>query len=421
MIRSMFHPARPQCPGAVPGLLALVLSTAACGGDDRGPVQIRDSRVASRSYLQLSGPTTSEQRFGTLGPAAPRGSSSSAESPTELAWDVPAGWVQVPARSEFRLADFQVGGDPDAEVYVTILPSAGGGVLENVNRWREQVGAEPLEASEVDALPRITLLGNEAVYMQVDGTFQGMGGAALADARLAGLILPGRSSTLFVKFTGPREVVGEHIEEFLDFATSLRFSHSADDGHDHDDHGDHADHDHADHDHAEHEQGRSTTEGSSASPPAIGSAGGGAPTVSAAGLRFTLPPGWSEQPAGNMRLLTVRAGEAGDVAVSRAGGSFTQNVARWYGQLGLAPPSAEALEALPSVSVDGGTARWIELEGDFSGMGAEDQSGARLLGVIRPLDGDHLFVKLVGPGSAVAAEREHFRAFVESLELGDLK
>src|SRR5687768_7590353 len=54
---------------------------------------------------------------------------------------VPAGWEQDPRQRMMREATFNVG-DPakKTEVVITKLPNLSGGLLDNVNRWRGQVG-----------------------------------------------------------------------------------------------------------------------------------------------------------------------------------------------------------------------------------------------------------------------------------------
>jgi hypothetical protein len=60
-------------------------------------------------------------------------------------WEVPAGWQQQPPGS-MVIGRFALGAqDAKAEVTVSSFPGDTGGLVANVNRWRGQVGLEPVE------------------------------------------------------------------------------------------------------------------------------------------------------------------------------------------------------------------------------------------------------------------------------------
>ncbi|MEO0651068.1 MAG: hypothetical protein AAFZ65_10355 [Planctomycetota bacterium] len=313
-----------------------------------------------------------------------------------LTWDVPAGWREVEPRSEFRIVDMQLGDDPRAECYLSILPGSGGGLLANVNRWYAQFGAEPLTESLVAQLPRHTLLRNPAVLVRLEGPFQGMVGEPIDEARLLGLVLEAPEFTFFVKATGPAEVLAAAEADFFRFVDSIRF--------------------------AERVGGPAGVGGSAGGdapgtvPPFEGESRAPAPPSARRLISGRdLPAGWELGGERAMRLMTVVT-PAGEISVSRAGGSLQQNVTRWYGQLGATPPAPEDLAGLPTVPMLGAQATLVEVEGDFSGMGADDVEGALLIGLVCPLDdGDSLFVKLVGPAERVRAERLRFLSFAQSL------
>jgi hypothetical protein len=69
-------------------------------------------------------------------------------------WTVPPGWKEEkggPAReAAFKFGDRE----PKLEMTVVKLPSDGGGLAANVNRWREQVGLDRASEAEVAALVR---------------------------------------------------------------------------------------------------------------------------------------------------------------------------------------------------------------------------------------------------------------------------
>ena len=130
-----------------------------------------------------------------------------------------ADWEEQGPRT-MRIASF--GLDDGAECYVTALQGAAGGVEANLNRWREQLGENPLDESEIDALPRIPILGRLAVVMRAEGKFQPMSGDAIDDAALLGAICELEDETLFVKLVGPQEVVEAEERNFAAFCRGLR-------------------------------------------------------------------------------------------------------------------------------------------------------------------------------------------------------
>lgn len=139
---------------------------------------------------------------------------------TQLTWETPEGWKQFPT-SSMREANLRFGPNNEGECYVTRLSGMGGGLTPNVNRWREQMGAEPLSDEEVAALPKKSLFGQPATLVSVDGTYTGVAGGGKEDSRLHGLILYINGAMVTVKMTGPRELVMENEARFDAFCASL--------------------------------------------------------------------------------------------------------------------------------------------------------------------------------------------------------
>lgn len=163
-----------------------------------------------------------------VGPAANQDiTGSMARGPAGLVWQAPAGWRLQPDRTA-RVVTFHLGPetaedtDQVTECYVTRLAGVAGGVQANIDRWCRQMGAPPLTPQEFEALPMIGVLGVDAPVVEVDGSYTGMNGESVPDARLIGAVIPLAGSTLFVKLTGPREVVSEERDSFLAFCKSLR-------------------------------------------------------------------------------------------------------------------------------------------------------------------------------------------------------
>ncbi len=143
-----------------------------------------------------------------------------------LIFDTPAGWTAAPTTS-MREVNFTLGANAEGEIYLARLSGAGGGLLANVNRWRSQMGAEPLTQEQVDALPKRPLFGQPATFVSVDGAFSpGMGSnQSFPDYRLMGLILASDAGAVFVKMTGPKALVEQNAAAFDQFVGSLDIQH----------------------------------------------------------------------------------------------------------------------------------------------------------------------------------------------------
>ncbi|MCH2106789.1 MAG: hypothetical protein MK291_09130 [Planctomycetes bacterium] len=316
------------------------------------------------------------QRFGAKS-AQPAPKSNANESP--LVWMSPPGWEELPSTS-MRLANFSVGAE--AECYLTILPGTGGGVVGNVNRWREQIGLAEISAEEVALLPRVPLLGTDAYLVELEGAFRGMGTEAKEGWGLRGAILGSDRFTIFVKFTGPAEVVSLEAEAFDAFCASITM--------------------------------REQEAGPSPSPSSSHGAAGG--------IGWDVPAEWTTEPGGGMRLVTFRRGgvECYLTVLGGDGGGVVPNIQRWVGQLGLTPPTPDEVAALPKVEVMGVPSPLLEATGEYTGMGASGPiPDTTMYGIACILEDRAIFVKMLGPSAEVLAERERFTAFVASMHLED--
>ena len=131
------------------------------------------------------------------------------------AWEVPAGWVQG-AASPMVLARFLVGGgDSKTEVTVSSFPGDVGGLVANINRWRVQMGLEPLAEAEArkEAEP-VDVGGTQAMLVSIAGKRAGQ------PARLIGLILPKDGQTWFYKMVGDDAVAKAEKDHLVALARS---------------------------------------------------------------------------------------------------------------------------------------------------------------------------------------------------------
>ena len=140
-------------------------------------------------------------------------------------WQTPEGW-NVAAATPMRLVNLRFGEGDVGECYLTILTGAGGGLEANIGRWYGQMGLVAPSAELIADLPKARLLNREAVVIDIEGDFSGMGAAAKPDYRMVGRILPEQQSggsvfSMFLKMTGPKAVVEANLDKFEQFCQSL--------------------------------------------------------------------------------------------------------------------------------------------------------------------------------------------------------
>jgi len=138
-------------------------------------------------------------------------------------WTVPADWRSVPP-AQFLLAEYSVTGKDgtEAEVNVAKLNGSGGGVLANVNRWRGQIGLEPVAE---DSLGKLTttmdVTGGQATFVDMTGS-----NANGQPVRLVAAIVPMGDETWFYKLMGDEKVVASQKDAFTKFVQTARYSNA---------------------------------------------------------------------------------------------------------------------------------------------------------------------------------------------------
>jgi hypothetical protein len=142
-------------------------------------------------------------------------------APAGFAFEIPAGWQQQPG-SAMRVASFRVPGNGvrDADISVFALGGPAGGELANVNRWRGQLGLEPLGAAEAEkSVEPLDAPGGKANLVDMTGTDRKTG----QPARMIGVIVPRGGQTWFFKLLGNAQVVGREKAALQKFIQSTRF------------------------------------------------------------------------------------------------------------------------------------------------------------------------------------------------------
>lgn len=155
--------------------------------------------------------------------------------------------------------------------------------------------------------------------------------------------------------------------------------------------------------------------------PDIGASGGNA----VAGVRWTVPSGWSAGPERPMRVKTYNIpaakgdAEGGELGVfyfgSGQGGDIQMNIDRWVGQFENAKPDQASKE------VNGMKVEMVKIAGTYlapSGpmmKSSGKKENYRLLGAIVSAPAGSVFFKLIGPAKTVAAAEKDFNSVVGSV------
>lgn len=306
----------------------------------------------------------------------------------KLKWDLPAGWEEQPP-SEMRLASFSVkAGNKSADIGVFPLPGLAGGDLGNVNRWRAQVGLEPVKEDALEQLAQaIQIAGQPGRLFDMAGENPSSGDATRI---LAGMVRIDQVAWFF-KMTGDDQLVASQKQNFTAFLNSLKFvAAEADLPPNH---------------------------------PAVDSASMAAQASSLPQAgdqpkpKWEVPQGWKEVSGGPFLVTKfVIEGDGGQAAVnvSRSagdGGGVAGNVNRWRKQVGLGElTEAEIGKQITKVTTAGGEALVIEM----AGTDAKTGNKTSVIGAIVPAAGQTWFYKLAGPEALVTREKNSFLKFLQS-------
>jgi hypothetical protein len=152
------------------------------------------------------------------------------KEPKLPAFTAPKGWTALEGRESDKtfglvVKRFRIGdGDKASGVVVTALPGNGGGLVNNVNRWRNQVGLQGLD--EKDALKSLTPIkvdGRDAHLLDVTEPDGEKVKRAENVERIVAVVVVHDGQTVFVKLSGPAKAVGDQKKVFDEFVKSIRF------------------------------------------------------------------------------------------------------------------------------------------------------------------------------------------------------
>ncbi len=393
--------------------------------------QIRTYETAkdpAARQLQTEGPLAASSDF-TAASAADGGGASG------LVWQLPDGWTESPDARPMRLATFiaphptpadEAGdktideasenntpaGDEHLEIALSAFPDDVGGPLANLNRWRAQLGLDPVV--QADLAQHFEPLHGEDRNAGVLATLDGRAPHAdlgETDVRMLVAMVPDAGRTWFLKAVGLPQQVAVHRESFLEFARTLPPTPS--------------------------------TTASDRRPPTV-KAQGPSPAASgghAAGqTHWNAPPHWQPEADASSMLkgayLAPNAQGQTDPATSARitlmtlpgdGGGALPNINRWRAQLGL--PALQTLDDQPvtRLTVGGHPGALLDLVG--TPPAAPDNAPPGMPSLAAPADGQSVrtlvtlvalptetwFIKMSGPDAAVQAQRQAFQNLLDSI------
>ena len=288
----------------------------------------------------------------------------------------PPHWRKQPL-SPMRLASYLVAGEGAAktDISFSILHRAPGGVLANVNRWRDQLGQPPVDedALKAGSQPVRTSFG-EGIAVEIEGSASNGEGAA--NERIIGVIAEKDNEAWFFKMRGNPALTAAEKDNFLKWVGTVKPADPA--------------------------------------PPSAAPSPVPPPAAADGRVTWQLPQGWSQAAAaGAMRYATIGMsaadGATGELVVSHFPGDVggdLENVNRWRQQAGVDPVDEAGLAALVTQLTAGPeTLSLIDITGPK----------VRLTAGWTRHGPDTWFFKLTGPDSLVAAEKARFTAFLESV------
>ncbi len=342
-------------------VVAALLLAAACGEKDLEHVIELERVVANRGYALN---TSSRVRF--------------RYRPPLFVFSMPDGWVEL-ASTQLRRVNMVHG---DVEAYVSVLED-GGSTVDNLNRWRRQMSLPPYTDEELRNLEVTSILRRRAVLVDLAGDYVDMSQVRHPEYGLIGLFVPFQEFAVAIKMTGPAAKVREARPAFLQFAASLQFNPEVMGG--------------------------------------VDEAQAKAP-FDPRTIQWDAPPRWAIGTGSPMRLVTFEvADKPGSqcwvIVLPGSAGGVAHNVNRWRGEMGQAPLPDVAIDELPRISVFSDEACFLEVEGEYRGMGTDPLGDALLLGVVAQVADHRIFIKMVGKRSDVESEKSNFIAFCKSLRV----
>ena len=302
---------------------------------------------------------------------------SGAVAPTAAtAVTTPPNWEPQPP-SQMRQASFLIKGNNGqiAGISLVSLGTAAGNVLDNVNRWLDQLGQPPITEQKLgDIAQRLTTSLGEVTIVDLAGLPKDADPAR--DGRIIAAMATTGSSTLFFKMRGNADLTEAQKSDFIKWVAGVCNGQAG---------------------------------ARSPQMAAMPSQESGAPQI-----KWKTPEGWTEVPPSSMRYASFRASDenGGKIDISVVtfpgeGGSDADNVNRWRRQIGLAPLDDKEI-----------TTKIVPMNAGSANFSTVDMAGgdSRVIAAWTRRTGRSWFFKMSGPGPLIEREKPKFFDFLRSIE-----
>ncbi len=346
-------------------LCAGLLSLGAIGcGKEEIKVYTAPKDVAVSTSLAAAGTGASPQADRAT-PSRPR-----------VTWKTPEGWTEL-APTSMRVGNFSViSGDKKADIAILPFPGTVGGELENVNRWRGEIGLPAVEEGGFQS-ESVQIGSEDGKLYDLQGTKQSTVAA----------MIEREGTSWFFKMRGDKELVAATKPGFVAFLKTISFP--------------------------------AVEPIETAEVAEIPSKGAAEEEGHADGPKWDIPKHWKLGADKPMVLknwdIAGDGGRTANVAINSFPGDVggvVANVNRWRGQMSLPALSPEEVKAAVTIlkTKDGHSEASLV---DFKG---KDRTGkpSRLLAAILPHGGDTWFYKLTGDEALVEREKAAFLNLVQT-------
>jgi hypothetical protein len=177
-------------------------------------VQFQPSPTTASSPVDMS-------RLPASHPAIPGVAVETTASAEKPSWTVPSDWKEGELM-QFLVARYVIQGNNDASAAVNVsqLDGDGGGLVPNINRWRQQIGLAPSEGDSQQPVSTLDVAGGKASLVDMTGTDVRGGGKPV---RLVGVVLPLNGQTWFYKLMGDPNLVAQQKDAFVNFVKSAKY------------------------------------------------------------------------------------------------------------------------------------------------------------------------------------------------------
>lgn len=144
-------------------------------------------------------------------------STTPSENSNSIYWTKPKDWSIAEAKPA-RLVTFL--SKNNLECYITI---AGGSALQNINRWRTQMGLSTIETLDQQEKEILKTPLGEAICIFLGGEFSGgMSDKPIENAIMAGALIIRPNNSIFIKMVGNKENILAEKEAFYQLTQSIR-------------------------------------------------------------------------------------------------------------------------------------------------------------------------------------------------------